>query len=243
VLAQGELLSPLGAAYLASGARTWGWCDAPDWLDAARCPTRALVDAAGGELPGARPMPGSASASLGNRRACWSQGFIARHGDGGRGLGVAAPTSARILIALLSAAREIWTDDAGCSRNPASSGRAPARGWTMPRRRNRHHRAKVLHPRSIAPCRDANVPMRILATGRPDLPGTRIDSSAATVPGVKAISRRDGIVLVSMESIGMWQQVGFLADIFERFKRHGLSVDLIGRAVSVTLDAADVRSA
>jgi len=31
-----------------------------------------------------------------------------------------------------------------------------------------------------------------------------------------------------MESIGMWQQVGFLADIFDRFKRHGLSVDLIG---------------
>jgi diaminopimelate decarboxylase/aspartate kinase len=39
------------------------------------------------------------------------------------------------------------------------------------------------------------------------------------LPGVKAISSRRGIVLVSMESIGMWQQVGFLADIFERFRR------------------------
>ncbi len=102
--------------------------------------------------------------------------------------------------------------------------------------------AKVLHPRSIAPCRDAGVPMAILDTERFDLPGTRIDASAATVPGVKAISRRNGIVLVSMESIGMWQQVGFLADVFERFKRHGLSVDLIGSSetnVTVSLDPSE----
>ena len=59
---------------------------------------------------------------------------------------------------------------------------------------------------------------------------------------MKAISRRNGIVLVSMESIGMWQQVGFLADVFERFKRHGLSVDLIGSSetnVTVSLDPSD----
>ena len=40
----------------------------------------------------------------------------------------------------------------------------------------------------------------------------------------------------------MWQQVGFLADIFERFKRHGLSVDLIGSSetnVTVSLDPSD----
>jgi diaminopimelate decarboxylase/aspartate kinase len=42
--------------------------------------------------------------------------------------------------------------------------------------------------------------------------------------------------------IGMWQQVGFLADVFERFKRHGLSVDLIGSSeanVTVSLDPSD----
>jgi diaminopimelate decarboxylase/aspartate kinase len=86
------------------------------------------------------------------------------------------------------------------------------------------------------------VPMAILDTERPDLAGTRIDGGVATVSGVKAISRRNGIVLVSMESIGMWQQVGFLADIFERFKRHGLSVDLIGSSetnVTVSLDPSE----
>ena len=42
--------------------------------------------------------------------------------------------------------------------------------------------AKVLHPRSIKPCRDAGVPMAILDTERPELPGTSIDGDAVTVP-------------------------------------------------------------
>ncbi|WP_108790490.1 bifunctional aspartate kinase/diaminopimelate decarboxylase, partial [Xanthomonas fragariae] len=102
--------------------------------------------------------------------------------------------------------------------------------------------AKVLHPRSIKPCRDSGVPMAVLDTERPDLPGTSIDGNAEPVLGVKAISRRNGIVLVSMEGIGMWQQVGFLADVFALFKKHGLSVDLIGSAetnVTVSLDPSE----
>ena len=58
---------------------------------------------------------------------------------------------------------------------------------------------------------------------RPDLAGTTIAASAAQVaPSVKAISSRKGITLVSMESISMWQQVGFLADVFGRSSAHGL---------------------
>src|SRR3546814_1010759 len=60
--------------------------------------------------------------------------------------------------------------------------------------------AKVLHPRSIKPCRDAGAPLAILDTEHPERPGTSIDGKGETVPGVKAVSRRNGIVLVSMES-------------------------------------------
>jgi diaminopimelate decarboxylase/aspartate kinase len=140
---------------------------------------------------------------------------------------------------------EIWTDVPGMfSANPREvpDARLLARLDYAEAQEIATTGAKVLHPRSIAPCRDAGVPMRILDTGRPQLPGTRIEGSVAAVPGVKAISRRNGIVLVSMESVGMWQQVGFLADVFERFKRHGLSVDLIGSSetnVTVSLDPSD----
>ena len=100
----------------------------------------------------------------------------------------------------------------------------------------------MLHPRALGPCRDAGVPLAILDTTRPDLPGTVIDDGAGGVPGVKAISRRGGIVLVSMETVGMWQQVGFLADVFDIFREHGLSVDLLGSSetnVTVSLDSSE----
>ncbi|MBW3550330.1 MAG: bifunctional aspartate kinase/diaminopimelate decarboxylase [Proteobacteria bacterium] len=250
VLGQGELLSStLGAAYLASQGMDVGWCDARDWLQAIALPnqsdwaTRLAVncrregDADFAERFARQPA-----------RMLITQGFIARHGDGGTavlGRG-GSDTSAGYFGALLQAqCVEIWTDVPGMfSANPREvpEARLLTRLDYAEAQEIATTGAKVLHPRSIAPCRDAGVPMKILDTERPDLPGTRIDASAITVPGVKAISRRNGIVLVSMESIGMWQQVGFLADIFERFRAHGLSVDLIGSAetnVTVSLDPSE----
>src|SRR5690606_5455815 len=155
-------------------------------------------------------------------------------------------TSAAYFGALLGAGRvEIWTDVPGMfSANPREvpDARLLTRLDYYEAQEIATTGAKVLHPRSIKPCRDAGVPVRILDTGRPQLPGTRIDGDAEPVPGVKAISRRNGIVLVSMEGIGMWQQVGFLADVFGLFRKHGLSVDLIGSAetnVTVSLDPSE----
>ena len=250
VLAQGELLSStLGAAYLCAQGLDFGWCDARDWLQALELPnqnawtTRLCVscrhdgDAATRNRFDAQPS-----------RLLLTQGFIARHGDGGTavlGRG-GSDTSAAYFGAMLGARRvEIWTDVPGMfSANPREvpDARLLARLDYAEAQEIATTGAKVLHPRSIGPCREAGVPMRILDTERPDAAGTRIDAQAETVPGVKAISRRNGIVLVSMESIGMWQQVGFLADIFERFRRHGLSVDLIGSSetnVTVSLDPSD----
>ncbi|MCC8363918.1 bifunctional aspartate kinase/diaminopimelate decarboxylase [Lysobacter sp. A6] len=250
VLAQGELLSStLGCAYLRTQGRDMGWCDARDWLDAVSLPNasawaqrlsvncRCEPDAALQERFDAQPT-----------QLLVTQGFIARHADGGTailGRG-GSDTSAAYFGALLGARRvEIWTDVPGMfSANPRDvpDARLLTRLDYAEAQEIATTGAKVLHPRSIAPCRDGGVPITILDTERPDLPGTRIDASAATVPGVKAISRRNGIVLVSMESIGMWQQVGFLADVFERFKRNGLSVDLIGSSetnVTVSLDPSE----
>ncbi len=249
VLAQGELLSStLGAAYLRTQGFDFGWCDARNWLDAVSLPNasawsqRLSVNCRlDGDGFGERFSTQAAPMLI-------TQGFMARHGDGGTailGRG-GSDTSAAYFGALLKAQRvEIWTDVPGMfSANPRDvpEARLLTRLHYAEAQEIATTGAKVLHPRSIAPCRDAGVPMAILDTERPDLPGTRIDATAATVPGVKAISRRNGIVLVSMESIGMWQQVGFLADVFERFKRHGLSIDLIGSSetnVTVSLDPSE----
>ena len=250
VLAQGELLSStLGAAYLQASGLDFGWMDARDWLLAGSQPHQSAWSqrlsvscspvATAERRAGFNRQPG---------RMLLPQAFIARHPDGGTavlGRG-GSDTSAACFGALLGAQRvEIWTDVPGMfSANPREvpDARLLTRLDYAEAQEIATTGAKVLHPRSIKPCRDAGVPMAILDTERPELPGTSIDGGALTVPGVKAISRRNGIVLVSMESVGMWQQVGFLADVFERFKRHGLSVDLIGSAetnVTVSLDPSE----
>ena len=255
VLGQGELLSStLGAAYLRTQGLDIGWCDARQWLDAVSLPNASAWAQRLSVNCRYRGEDSRADEDFRARFAAQptqiliSQGFISRHADGGTailGRG-GSDTSAAYFGALLKAQRvEIWTDVPGMfSANPRDvpDARLLARLDYAEAQEIATTGAKVLHPRSIAPCRDVGVPMAILDTERPELPGTRIDGSVATVPGVKAISRRNGIVLVSMESMGMWQQVGFLADVFERFKRHGLSVDMIGSSetnVTVSLDPSE----
>ncbi|MCD7099329.1 bifunctional aspartate kinase/diaminopimelate decarboxylase [Stenotrophomonas sp. MMGLT7] len=251
VLGQGELLSStLGAAYLRTLALDFGWMDARQWLDAlppqpsqsewsqrlsVNCQWQAAAD-------------WKARFDAQPTRMLITQGFISRHQDGGTailGRG-GSDTSAAYFGALLGAGRvEIWTDVPGMfSANPKEvpDARLLTRLDYYEAQEIATTGAKVLHPRSIKPCRDGRVPMAILDTERPHMPGTSIDGDAEPVPGVKAISRRNGIVLVSMEGIGMWQQVGFLADVFALFKKHGLSVDLIGSAetnVTVSLDPSE----
>ena len=251
VLAQGELLSStIGAAYLQTRGLDIGWMDARDWLDAlppqpnqSAWAQRLSVNCQWQADTDWRARFGEQSTQL-----LITQGFIARHGDGGTailGRG-GSDTSAAYFGALLGARRvEIWTDVPGMfSANPREvpDARLLTRLDYYEAQEIATTGAKVLHPRSLRPCRNAGVPMAILDTARPALPGTSIDDTAEPVPGVKAISRRNGIVLVSMESVAMWQQVGFLADVFALFKKHGLSVDLIGSAetnVTVSLDPSE----
>jgi diaminopimelate decarboxylase/aspartate kinase len=72
------------------------------------------------------------------------------------------------------------------------------------------------------------------------LSGTLIsDDPGSDAPRVKAISSRSGITVVSMETVGMWHEVGFLSEAFRCFSDLGLSVDLVSTGesnVTVTLD-------
>ncbi|HEV2682505.1 MAG TPA: bifunctional aspartate kinase/diaminopimelate decarboxylase, partial [Rhodanobacter sp.] len=156
-------------------------------------------------------------------------------------------TSAAYFGALLKAQRvEIWTDVAGMfTANPRQvpGARLLQKLDYEEAQEIASTGAKVLHPRCLSPLREPRVPLLIKDTNRPELDGTVIGPEVrAHAPSVKAISARKGITLVSMESVGMWQQVGFLADVFAHFKQHGLSVDLIGSAetnVTVSLDPTE----
>jgi diaminopimelate decarboxylase/aspartate kinase len=249
VLAQGELLSStLGVAYLQAQGLDVGWLDARDWLEALQLPNQNAWSQRLSVSCRHAQDPALAAALADGPALRITQGFIARHADGGTailGRG-GSDTSAAYFGALLRARRvEIWTDVPGMfSANPrlVPDARLLARLDYEEAQEIASTGAKVLHPRCIHPCREARVPIWIRDTEHPAMAGTVIDHRAATLSGVKAISSRRGIVLVSMETIGMWQQVGFLADVFERFKRRGLSIDLIGSSeanVTVSLDPSD----
>lgn len=249
LLAHGELLSStMGVAYLKQQGFPVAWLDAREYLQAI-------------ELPNQSPWAARLSVSCDyNGSSEWqerfshnaplliTQGFIARARDGGTailGRG-GSDTSAAYFGALLRARRvEIWTDVPGMfSANPRAvpDARLLSQLEYQEAQEIATTGAKVLHPRCIHPCRDWNVPLWIRDTQRPHMAGTCISNSSESHPGVKAISTRNGIVLISMESIGMWQQVGFLADVFTCFKAHGLSVDMISTSetnVTVSLDPSD----
>ncbi|MEA5445726.1 bifunctional aspartate kinase/diaminopimelate decarboxylase [Gammaproteobacteria bacterium AB-CW1] len=191
--------------------------------------------------------PEAASAAAQQGALLLTQGFFARHPEGGPALlgRGGSDTSAAYLAARLGAERlEIWTDVPGLfSANPRDlpSARLLRRLDYDEAQEIATTGAKVLHPRCIAPVRRHGIPLQVRYTPDPDMAGTEIGpGSGDTEARVKAISSRAGVVLVSMETLGMWQEVGFLARAFDAFKRHGLSVDLVSTSetnVTVSLDA------
>ncbi len=100
--------------------------------------------------------------------------------------------------------------------------------------------AKVLHPATVQPAIEKNIPVLILNSRRPDVEGTRI--TAVPTPSrnaVKSISCKTGITIVNIRSTRMLMARGFLRRIFEIFDRHETSVDMVSTSevsVSLTLD-------
>ena len=96
--------------------------------------------------------------------------------------------------------------------------------------------AKVLHPSTILPAIEKNIPVIVKNTLEPENAGTRITFESKR-PGVcKAIAALDKIMILTVESSRMLLAYGFLERIFDVFARHKVSVDLISTSeISVSL--------
>lgn len=97
-----------------------------------------------------------------------------------------------------------------------------------------------LHPRTLEPAREANIPVRVLNTHNPSSPGTLITRAGAqTASGPRSIARKRGVTMVHVTSNRMLGAHGFLAQFFGVFAQLGISVDLIATSevsVTVTVD-------
>lgn len=249
VLAYGELLlTYLGQKFLFQNGLHCSWIDARDYLKSQKQGLNknylsAICDTDYDEELVKKLSEIKCDALI-------TQGFIAsnRHGETvllGRG---GSDTSAAYFAAKIKAkACEIWTDVPGVyTANPRF----------IPEARLLTHLdydemqeissvgGKVLHPNCIEPVRQQKIPLYVKFTEKPAHPGTLVSFEANNnfLP-IKSIITKYQVNLISIESVRMWQKAGFLADVFECFKKFDLSVDLISTSetnVSVSLDQLTV---
>ena len=101
--------------------------------------------------------------------------------------------------------------------------------------------AKVLHPKTIQPAIEGDIPVRICNSSAPDARGTLVcaqtETSARTL---KAIAHKKGVTTVQITSARMLGAYGFLRALFEVFERHRTVVDVVTTSeVSVSLSLDD----
>jgi len=98
--------------------------------------------------------------------------------------------------------------------------------------------AKILHPSSVNPAREKNIPVRLKNTMEPEDPGTLI-TSASVLQDYKAVAAKDGISVLRIRSDRMLMAYGFLRKVFEIFEAYRTPIDMITTsevAVSITID-------
>jgi aspartate kinase len=100
--------------------------------------------------------------------------------------------------------------------------------------------AKVLHPATVIPAVEKNIPVLILNSRRPEVEGTRIVAEAVPCANaVKSIACKRKITLVNIHSTRMLMAHGFLKRIFDVFERLETPVDMVATSevsVSLTID-------
>jgi len=100
--------------------------------------------------------------------------------------------------------------------------------------------AKVLHPSTILPAVERNIPVRILNSKNPEGAGTMITAEPppASTPLAALACKRD-VTVVDITSSRMLMAYGFLRRVFEVFERYTTAVDVVTTSevtVSVTVD-------
>ncbi len=174
-------------------------------------------------------------------------GFIAATRDGvattlGRG---GSDFSAAIVGAGLNAERiEIWTDVDGMMTTDPTLCPQARRIKTITFEEAAelaYFGAKVLHPATLLPAIQKNIPVLILNSQNPKCEGTRITSTAPKSRNIfKAIAAKKRITVVDVVATRMLMAHGFLKSIFEVFAGHRCAVDMVSTSevsVSVTVDS------
>ncbi len=232
----GELWSAqLLAAYLAARGESVDWLDAREVLSVKPGELGPVVD-----WEATRP---ALQSWLDSRDIDYLivTGFIATDAEGvpttlGRN---GSDFSASIFGALLEAdAIHIWTDvDGVMSANPRQVPDAEVLDALSYQEAMElaYFGAKVIHPSTMAPAVELEIPIYIRNTFNPEFGGTRIHLAAAFESGdasVKGFATVDDMALVNVEGTGMIGVPGIAHRLFGALREAGVSVTMISQASS-----------
>ncbi len=101
--------------------------------------------------------------------------------------------------------------------------------------------AKVLHPATVLPAVEKNIPVLVLNSRNPSNEGTRILSRTPRSRSLfKAIAAKNRITIIEIVAARMLMAHGFLAKVFDVFARHRCAVDVVSTSevsISLTVDS------
>lgn len=92
--------------------------------------------------------------------------------------------------------------------------------------------AKVIHPQTLGPAVQNDIPVIIRSSHNPEHPGSRIETQAEEEGSIKGITAIGGMALVNLEGSGMIGVPGTADRLFAALKKAGVSVTLISQASS-----------
>ena len=231
LLSFGELLSSvIVAAALAARGLDAVWLDARECIvtDAIHTRARPLFELTREHLEA------NLSPVLAKSRIPVMGGFIAATQEGipttlGRG---GSDFSAAIVGAAMNAERiEIWTDVEGMM---TTDPRLCAEARTIPQisfneaAELAYFGAKVLHPATLLPAIEQNIPVYVLNSRNLKSKGTRITAHAPRGRNIfRAITAKAGVSMVNVVASRGLMVHNFLRSVFEALDRHGCPVDLV----------------
>ncbi len=175
-----------------------------------------------------------------------TQGFICKNHKNNTdnlGRGGSDFTATIIGSALKAEIVEIWTDTDGIQNNdPRFVQNTQAIHEISYDLANElaYFGAKILHPASINPAENYDIPISVKNTLNPEAVGTLISHKKDN--SVNAIAAKDGITTVKIKSARMMNAYGFLRRIFEVFEKYQTSVDMLTTSeISVAMTIDNVR--
>lgn len=153
-------------------------------------------------------------------------------------------TAAIIGAALTSEEIQIWTDVPGVL---TADPRVAPKARTVPKlsfeeaAELAYFGAKVLHPKTLQPAVERNIPVRICNSRAQEGGSTLVVAETEKSPQtVKAIAHKTGVTTLQVTSARMLGAYGFLRALFEVFDKHRTAVDVVTTSeVSVSLSLDD----